>query len=180
MARRKQLSLRVSSCPILRMPKWWPEFAREAGINVTKETAIKCEDCGQRESISLPRGSPTFPSSDSNIPISLIVPSTLPTSQEEKPITRLTDGISSSLPTRIFPENTFVSESLGIESQDRLWKVETILQKRTDRGRGMYAKRAIWYNGRPVSCLLRSSTMHRRLGRLSRPRRTSMQEREEL
>lgn len=85
-------------------------------------------------------------------------------------VTHPINDVTSSPPRRTFLEDTFSSESesLGIESRGRLWEVEIVLQKRTVRGRGMHAKRARRYKGRPVGCLLGSSIMHERLGRLSK------------
>ena len=39
----KRTSLREAPTSVFRMPKWWPELARDAGIDVTRETALTFE-----------------------------------------------------------------------------------------------------------------------------------------
>lgn len=137
----RTVPLSVPQPPNFRMPKWWPEFAREACINVSRDTTFKSEEPGPSSSVSQSRDSTIFPSSDNNIPVSLMVSSTLPAPRADDLITQPIDNAIIASPARSSSENASISEVYAVESQNRLWEVEEILQRRSVRGRGLRAKR---------------------------------------
>ena len=89
---------------------------------------------------SLPHGSATSPSSNNYILVSLRVPSIFSALQAEAHVTQPIDKSRITLSTQSVSANALTLEIPAIESQDRLWEVEKILQKRTARGQGLRAK----------------------------------------
>ncbi|KAL9063050.1 MAG: hypothetical protein Q9161_009647 [Pseudevernia consocians] len=113
------------------MPQWWPEFVKgEVALNASGGIPHRFKEMDQHGSHSLSHDSP---SSDNSIPVSLRGLSTLSTSRAEEHVTQLIDKS----PTALFARFALDSEISAIESQDRLWEVEEILQNRIARGRGL-------------------------------------------
>ena len=172
----KRTSLHEAPTPVFRMPKWWPELARDAGIDVTREMALTCE--AQRSeytllslsavhwlgcleaSISLPYEPTTFSSSDKNIPVSLRVPAVLPSLRAEELITWPVNKTFTTLPTQSSPQHVNLSKAYAIQSSKRLWEVKEILQIRIVRGRGMRARRAKRYLVRWTPSRLSAEELH--------------------
>ena len=134
------------------MPKWWSEFARAAGIKVNRNTTLKTEESEHAgklteitSSSSLTRFSGLIaqPYISSAIPIS--VTSTLRASRAEQIPSHTTNHTFTSLPMQLSSEYVFASEIHTIESQDRLWDLEEILQMRIVKGGGLRAKRTKQY-----------------------------------
>lgn len=98
-----------------------------------------CDELEQHGSNRLPHDSTTFPSRDNNISV------TLSASRAGESASQLTDDTFTPILTRTLPEDAFASKIHAIESPDRLWEVQKILQRRLDRGRRLRAKCAKRY-----------------------------------
>ena len=96
-------------------------------------------------STSPSHGPETSLSSDNLIPVSLRVPLIFSASRAEGDASQLVDKTRIALFTRCLFESALTSNMPAVESQDRLWEVEKILQVRTARGRGVRVKRAKRY-----------------------------------
>lgn len=128
----------ASKPPTFRMPQWWPEFVKgEAAFNASGNQLRLPKEMNQPGSHSLYYNSTISPSSDNSIPVSLRGCSTLSTSRPEEHVTQLIDKSPIALSAR----SALTSELSAIDSQDRSWEVEKILERRIARGQGFRAKR---------------------------------------